>query len=356
LSAPVIAIDAMGGDFGPHCIVPASLSCLAESPSLHLVLVGQISLLEQLVAQHPGVDRSRLKIVDAPEIIGMAERPAQALRGKPRSSMRIALEQVRDGNANACVSAGNTGALMALARQVLRTLPGIDRPAMVTALPTQADPCLLLDLGANVDCPPEQLFQFAVMGAVAAESLGRQQPRVALLNVGTEEIKGNQQVKQAALLLQQAADLNYQGFIEGDGLYRGEADVVVCDGFVGNILLKSSEGLAGMLVARVEALFKRSLGARIVGAVVLPLLRRLRADLNPAQYNGASFLGLQGIVVKSHGSAGADGFKAAIRRAAQDVEHDLPGQLRSRLGHFLRPPHPYDDVDDVTADGGQPSN
>jgi len=191
---------------------------------------------------------------------------------------------------------------------------------------------------------------------VAAESLGRQQPRVALLNVGTEEIKGNQQVKQAALLLQQAADLNYQGFIEGDGLYRGEADVVVCDGFVGNILLKSSEGLAGMLVARVEALFKRSLGARIVGAVVLPLLRRLRADLNPAQYNGASFLGLQGIVVKSHGSAGADGFKAAIRRAAQDVEHDLPGQLRSRLGHFLRPPHPYDDVDDVTAGGGQPSN
>ncbi|MCQ2042174.1 phosphate acyltransferase PlsX [Stutzerimonas kunmingensis] len=356
MSAPVIAIDAMGGDFGPHCIVPASLSCLAESPSLHLVLVGQSSLLEQLVAQHPGVDRSRLKIVDAPEIIGMAERPAQALRGKPRSSMRIALEQVRDGKANACVSAGNTGALMALARQVLRTLPGIDRPAMVTALPTQADPCLLLDLGANVDCPPEQLFQFAVMGVVAAESLGRQQPRVALLNVGTEEIKGNQQVKQAALLLQQAADLNYQGFIEGDGLYRGEADVVVCDGFVGNILLKSSEGLAGMLVARVEALFKRSLGARIVGAVVLPLLRRLRADLNPAQYNGASFLGLQGIVVKSHGSAGADGFKAAIRRAAQDVEHDLPGQLRSRLGHFLRPPHPYDDVDDVTAGGGQPSN
>jgi glycerol-3-phosphate acyltransferase PlsX len=356
LSAPVVAIDAMGGDSGPHCIVPASLSCLAENPSLHLVLVGQSSFLEQLVAQHPEVDRSRLKIVDAPEVIGMDERPAQALRGKPRSSMRIALEQVRDGNANACVSAGNTGALMALARQVLKTLPGIDRPAMVTALPTQAEPCLLLDLGANVDCPPEQLFQFAVMGVVAAESLGRQHPRVALLNVGIEEIKGNQQVKQAALLLRQAADLNYQGFIEGDGLYRGEADVVVCDGFVGNILLKSSEGLAGMLVARVEALFKRSLGARIVGAVVLPLLRRLRADLNPAQYNGASFLGLQGIVVKSHGSAGADGFKAAIRRAAQDVQHDLPEQLRSRLGRFLQSPDPCDDADDVTTGNGQPSN
>lgn len=356
MSAPVIAIDAMGGDFGPHCIVPASLSCLAENPSLHLVLVGQSSLLEQLVAKHPGVDRTRLKIVDAPEMVTMDERPAQALRGKPRSSMRVALEQVRDGGAQACVSAGNTGALMALARQVLKTLPGIDRPAMVTALPTRGAPCLLLDLGANVDCPAEQLYQFAVMGAVAAESLGRQQPRVALLNVGTEEIKGNQQVKLAAALLQQAAGLNYRGFIEGDGLYRGEADVVVCDGFVGNILLKSSEGLAGMLVAKVEALFRRSIAARIVGAVALPLLRQLRAELNPAQYNGASFLGLQGIVVKSHGSAGADGFKAAIRRAAQDVEHDLPAQLRDRLGQFFRVDGLSGGTDDVTARDGWPSN
>ncbi|MCQ4263614.1 phosphate acyltransferase PlsX [Stutzerimonas stutzeri] len=356
MSAPVIAIDAMGGDFGPHCIVPASLSCLAENPSLHLVLVGQTSLLEQIIAQHSGVDHARLKIVDAPEMIGMDERPAQALRGKPRSSMRIALEQVRDGGAKACVSAGNTGALMALARLILKTLPGIDRPAMVTALPTEGDPCLLLDLGANVDCPPEQLFQFAVMGSVAAESLGRYQPRVALLNVGTEEIKGNQQVKQAALLLQRAAGLNYQGFIEGDGLYRGEADVVVCDGFAGNVLLKSSEGLAGMLVARVEALFRRSLGARIVGVAALPLLRRLRAELNPAQYNGASFLGLQGIVVKSHGSAGAEGFKAAIQRAAQDVEHDLPELLGRRLGCFLGADRTPDESGDVTAENGQPSN
>jgi len=356
LSAPIIAIDAMGGDFGPHCIVPASLSCLVENSSLHLVLVGQASLLEQLVAQHPGIDRSRLKIVDAPETIGMDERPAQALRGKPRSSMRVALEQVRDGKAKACVSAGNTGALMALARQILKTLPGIDRPAMVTALPTQGSPCLLLDLGANVDCPADQLYQFAVMGVVAAESLGLDQPRVALLNVGTEEIKGTQQVKQAAVLLQQAPDINYRGFIEGDGLYRGEADVVVCDGFVGNVLLKSSEGLAGMLVAKVEALFRRSLGARIVGAMALPLLRRLRAELNPAQYNGASFLGLQGIVVKSHGGAGADGFKAAVRRAAEDVEHDLPGLLARRLGHYLGGARPSVAGDDVTAADGEPSN
>ncbi|WP_326428542.1 phosphate acyltransferase PlsX [Stutzerimonas frequens] len=356
MSAPVIAIDAMGGDFGPHCIVPASLSCLAENSSLHLVLVGQSSLLEQLVAKHSGVDHSRLKIVDAPEMVAMDERPAQALRGKPRSSMRLALEQVRDGNAQACVSAGNTGALMALARQVLKTLPGIDRPAMVTALPTQGAPCLLLDLGANVDCPAAQLYQFAIMGAVAAESLGTKQPRVALLNVGTEEIKGNQQVKLATALLQQASGLNYRGFIEGDGLYRGEADVVVCDGFVGNVLLKSSEGLAGMLVAKVEALFRRSVAARIVGAAALPLLRRLRAELNPAQYNGASFLGLQGIVVKSHGSAGADGFKAAIRRATQDVEHDLPEQLRSRLGQFLSGDRLSSGADDVTAGDGWPSN
>ena len=356
MSAPVIAIDAMGGDFGPHCIVPASLSCLVENPSLHLVLVGQKLLIEQLVAKHSGTDLSRLKIVDAPETVGMDERPAVALRSKTRSSMRVALEQVRDGNARACVSAGNTGALMALARQVVKTLPGIDRPAMVTALPTQCNPCLLLDLGANVDCPAEQLYQFAVMGVVAAESLGRLHPRVSLLNVGTEEVKGNQQVKQAAVLLQQASGINYQGFIEGDGLYRGEADVVVCDGFVGNVLLKSSEGLASMLVAKVESLFKSSLGARIVGAMALPLLRRLRVELNPAQYNGASFLGLQGIVVKSHGGAGANGFKAAIRRAALDVEHDLPDQLRRRLGHYLKAIPPADALDDVTAGDGPPSN
>ncbi|HCP54230.1 MAG TPA: phosphate acyltransferase PlsX [Pseudomonas sp.] len=335
MSAPVIAIDAMGGDFGPHCIVPASLSCLAENSSLHLVLVGQSSLLEQLVAKHSGVDHSRLKIVDAPEMVAMDERPAQALRGKPRSSMRLALEQVRDGNAQACVSAGNTGALMALARQVLKTLPGIDRPAMVTALPTQGAPCLLLDLGANVDCPAAQLYQFAIMGAVAAESLGTKQPRVALLNVGTEEIKGNQQVKLAAQLLQEAGSVNYTGFIEGDGLYRGEADVVVCDGFVGNIVLKSSEGLAKMIALRIEAIFKRHWAGRLVGLVALPLLARVKNELAPAQYNGASLLGLQGIVVKSHGSAGRAGFKSAIRRALKEIEEDLPQRLSGKLEDLL---------------------
>jgi glycerol-3-phosphate acyltransferase PlsX len=346
----------MGGDFGPHCIVPASLNCLAEVPSLHLALVGQSSVLEEIIAQHPGVDRARLMIVDADQVVDMDERPTQALRAKPRSSMRVALELVRDGRAQACVSAGNTGALMALARHVLKTLPGVDRPAMMTAIPTLGGTCLLLDLGANVDCTAEQLYQFAVMGSVAAQSLGNERPRVSLLNVGTEDIKGNQQVKAAAGLLQQAGDINYQGFVEGDGLFRGETDVAVCDGFVGNILLKSSEGLAHMVALRVEALFRRSLISRLVGALALPLLRQLRADLRPAQYNGASFLGLQGIVVKSHGGAGAEGFRSAIMRAALDVQHNLPEQLHSRLEQLLVTSRSVNGAADVTTTDGSPSN
>ena len=325
----------MGGDFGPHCIVPASLACLAEIPSLHLVLVGQESLLEELIARHSGVDRARMRIEHAAEVIGMAERPSQALRGKPDSSMRVALELLRDGKAQACVSAGNTGALMALSRYVLKTLPGIDRPAMVTAIPTARGHCHLLDLGANVDCSAEHLYQFALMGVVAAEALGVERPRVALLNVGTEDVKGNQQVKLAASLLQQAQGLNYIGFIEGDGLYRGDADVVVCDGFVGNILLKSSEGLAAMIAARIEALFRASLRARLLGLLALPLLRRLQRELGPVQRNGASFLGLQGIVVKSHGAAAPEAFQSAIRLALAEVRENLPQRQHGRLEHLL---------------------
>ncbi len=265
----------------------------------------------------------------------MDERPSQALRGKPDSSMRIALELVRDGKAQACVSAGNTGALMALSRFVLKTLPGIDRPAMVAAIPTQAGYCQLLDLGANVDCSAENLYQFAVMGSVAAQALGIHRPRVALLNIGTEDIKGNQQVKLAATLLQNARGLNYVGFVEGDGLYRGEADVVVCDGFVGNILLKSSEGLATMIGARIEKLFKGGVLSRVAGAMAMPLLKRLQADLAPARHNGASFLGLQGIVIKSHGSAGVQGFQSAIQRALIEIQENLPQRLHGRLEDLL---------------------
>jgi len=335
LSAPIIAIDAMGGDFGPRNIVQASLACLIATPSLHLILVGQASLIEALIARQSGVDRSRLHVVNATEVIAMDERPSQALRGKPDSSMRVALGLVADGQAQACVSAGNTGALMALSRFVLKTLPGIDRAAMVAAIPTQRGYCQLLDLGANVDCSAENLYQFAVMGSVAAEALGVSRPKVALLNVGTEDIKGNQQVKLAASLLQAAPGLNYSGFIEGDGLYRGEADVVVCDGFVGNILLKSSEGLATMISARVQALFSQNLVTKAVGVLALPLMKRMQADLAPARHNGASFLGLQGIVVKSHGSAGVQGFQSAIQRALIEIHENLPQRLHGRLEELL---------------------
>lgn len=325
----------MGGDFGPRSIVQACIASLSATPSLHLTLVGQPSLLEELIASHPAVDRARLTVTAASETIGMDEKPAAALRGKPDSSMRVALELLRDGKVQACVSAGNTGALMALSRYVLKTLPGIDRPAMVAAIPTQKGYCQLLDLGANVDCSAEHLFQFAVMGSVAAEALGVARPRVALLNIGTEDIKGNQQVKLAATLLQGARGLNYVGFIEGDGLCRGEADVVVCDGFVGNILLKSSEGLATMIATRIEALFRQNLVSRMVGALALPLMRRLQADLAPARHNGASFLGLQGIVVKSHGSAGVEGFQSAIARALIEIQENLPQRLHGRLEDLL---------------------
>ena len=268
----LIAIDAMGGDFGPHLIVPACIASLVEFPSLHLVLVGQAPVLEELIALHPGVDRARLRVEHASEVIGMDERPTHALRGKPDASMRVMLELVRSGRAKACVSAGNTGALMALSLYVLKPLPGIDRPAMVTAVPTARGVCHLLDLGANVDCSAEQLYQFAVMGSVAAEAQGVVRPRVALLNVGTENIKGNQQVKLAASLLQQAQGLNYIGFVEGDGLYRGEADVVVCDGFVGNVALKTTEGLAQMLALILREEFNRNLLTRLMGLAAYPVL------------------------------------------------------------------------------------
>ncbi|KPW25799.1 phosphate acyltransferase PlsX [Pseudomonas cannabina] len=336
MSAPIIAIDAMGGDFGPRNIVQASLACLTATPSLHLALVGQASLIEELIASHRGVDRSRLRVVNASEAIAMDERPSQALRGKPESSMRVALELVASGEARACVSAGNTGALMALSRHVLKTLPGIDRPAMIAAIPTRTGHCQLLDLGANVDCSAEALYQFAVMGSVLAEILGVAQPRVALLNVGTEDIKGNQQVKQAAELLQAAAQLNYIGYVEGDGVYRGEADVVVCDGFVGNVLLKSSEGLATMIAARIDTLFNRNLLSRAVGALALPLLTRLQVELAPARHNGASLLGLQGVVVKSHGSASVSGFQSAVYRAMTEASENLPQRLSSQLEAMFR--------------------
>ena len=263
----------------------------------------------------------------------MDESPALALRGKPDASMRRMLELVRDGEAQAAVSAGNSGALMVLSRQVLGMLDGIDRPAMVTSVPTAAGSCLLLDLGANVDCTPQHLQQFAVMGSVLAEVQGIRAPRVALLNIGSEPNKGNQQVRQAAALLEQSClcSLNYTGFVEGHGVYAGAADVVVCDGFAGNVLLKSSEGLASLLVERLTAVFRGGWRGRLAGLLARPLLRQLRDELHPARYNGAGLLGLRGVVVKSHGNADAEAFAAAIVRALQQVREQLPERVSRRL-------------------------
>ncbi|MCJ8167792.1 phosphate acyltransferase PlsX [Atopomonas sediminilitoris] len=330
-----IAIDAMSGDFGPHLLIPACLAALAEDRHLSLTLVGDSTQLTRLLSQHNDWDRARLHIKHASEVIEMADKPSTALRSKPDSSMRVALQMLRDHEVQACVSAGNTGALMALARFILKTLPGIDRPAMMTAIPTVSGECQLLDLGANVDCSAEHLLQFAVMGSLAAACLGVERPRVALLNIGSEAIKGNQQVKFAASLLEQAEQLNYTGFIEGDGVFRGEADVVVCDGFVGNVLLKSSEGLAGFIVERIRNAFSSTLFARLVGWLALPFLKRLQQELSPAAHNGASFLGLQGVVVKSHGGADTAAFLSAIRRARMAVEENLPQKLHGHLEDML---------------------
>jgi len=335
LTAPVIAVDAMGGDFGPSCTIPACLSALAQCSRLRLLLVGETAqITAQLPPELDADRRDRLQVIAASQVIGMDEAPALALRGKTGSSMRRALECVRDGQAMACVSAGNSGALLALSHHLLKTLPGIKRPAMARAVPTARGNCLLLDLGANLDCPPAQLHQFALLGALAAEARGVAQPKVALLNVGSEAIKGNRQVRQTDALLRQGMDcsgIHYIGYIEGHDLFAGKADVVVCDGFVGNILLKSSEGLARMLADRVQRELGRTWLGRLGAFCLLPVLRRLKNELNPAQHNGAVFLGLRQIVVKSHGGADSEGFKNALLHAQQELSRHLPQYLQNRL-------------------------
>ena len=249
--------------------------------------------------------------------------------------MRVAVDLVKADEACAAVSAGNTGALMAISRFVLKTLPGIDRPAIASVLPSMTGHTYVLDLGANVDCSAEHLLQFGVMGSSLVAAIEhKERPSVGLLNIGEEAIKGNDVVKEAGELLR-ASGLNFYGNVEGNDIYEGTVDVVVCDGFVGNILLKSSEGLATMIATRIEALFKQNLASRLVGALALPLMRRLQADLAPARHNGASFLGLQGIVVKSHGSAGVEGFQSAIARALIEIQENLPQRLHGRLEDLL---------------------
>ncbi len=331
-----IALDAMGGDHGVAVVVPAAAAALCRHPSVRLILVGDEGHIQDALAQCGAAAGERLRIVHASQQVGMDEPPSQALRYKKDSSMRVALELVKRGEADACVSAGNTGALMATARYVLKTLPGIDRPAICTALPTTQGHCHVLDLGANVDSTPENLFQFAVMGSVLASAVDNNpSPRIGLLNIGEEDIKGNEKVKGAAELLA-ASDLDYAGFVEGDGIFNGEVDVVVCDGFEGNVALKASEGVAKMIAHFLRESFQSSWYGRLAALVAAPVLKRFKDRIDPRQYNGASLVGLRGIVIKSHGGADEIAFGNAISVAVTEVEKQVPQRISQLLSRQLQ--------------------
>lgn len=349
-----IAIDAMGGDHGPRVTVPAAVEYLRQHPNDAIVLVGLPDAIEAellIIKAIAGVPKSmhlwmpsvaelrstttsvgpRLRIHAASEVVGMDESPQLALRGKKDSSMRVAINLVKSGEAAACVSAGNTGALMATARYVLKMLPGIDRPAIASFLPTMKGQVCMLDLGANVDCSAEHLLQFALMGSTLVSAIEhKDNPTVGLLNIGSEDIKGNEVVKQAAELLQQS-DLNFYGNVEGDDIFKGVTDVVVCDGFVGNVSLKTTEGLVQMLGGFLREEFSRNILTKLAGLIALPVLNAFKRRVDPRRYNGASLLGLKGIVLKSHGSADVWAFQCAIERAAEEARS---GMLHHTSAHI----------------------
>lgn len=332
-----IAVDAMSGDRGPRVAVEAALVSVERHPNLQIVLVGDESALGREIdrQRRRNQDATRLSVCHASEVVGMCESPARSLRQKKDSSMRVSLNLVQSGDAAACVSAGNTGALMATARFVLKTLAGIDRPAIISPIPSRRGHTLMLDLGANTESTPEQLFQFAVMGAVLARCVhGTDSPRVGLLNIGAEEIKGNLQIQQAGRLLGES-QLNYIGFVEGDDIYIGDVDVVVCDGFVGNVALKTSEGLGKLIAQFLREEFSRNVLTRAAALVAMPVLKAFRLRVDPRQYNGATFVGLQRTVVKSHGDADAVAFASAINVARMEVEQDVPTRIRSLLAENL---------------------
>jgi len=327
-----IAIDAMSGDRGADVVASAALDAVKENEALSLVLVGIRSELEALL--HPG--HSRIRIVEAADVVRMNERPSHALRHKRNSSMAVALGLVRDGVAQGCVSAGNTGALMAFGRSVIRMYPGIERPAIAKLIPSLRGRCHVLDLGANVDSTAENLYQYALMGSLMASAICNQpEPRVALLNVGEEEIKGNEQVRLASHMLAQCDTINYIGYIEGSDLFRDVADVVVCDGFVGNIALKTGEGVAGLLIELLEQAFTKTFYGKCVGFFARPIIGRLLRLMDPSRHNGASLLGLQGVVIKSHGNANERAMLAAIRQAVREVELEVPSRINDRLDDLM---------------------
>jgi glycerol-3-phosphate acyltransferase PlsX len=328
-----VAIDCMGGDHGVPVTVPAALKFLADEPGVSLLLVGRSAEIERLL---PGA-RQRLDVVHADEVVEMHDPPATALRGKRNSSMRIAINLVKEGRADVAVSAGNTGALMAIARFVLKTLEGIDRPAIAGVIPNQAGGATtMLDLGANVDCGPDHLLQFAVLGSALVAAIEEtERPTVGLLNIGEEVIKGNDIVKQAAELLR-ASPLNFYGNVEGNDIYKGTTDVVVCDGFVGNVALKSSEGLAHMLGGFMREEFKRDPLSRLMALAAYPVLSRFRRRVDPRRYNGASLLGLRGLVLKSHGSADELGFQCALRRGYEEARHRVLERTVAAMQPFVQ--------------------
>jgi len=339
LSSTTIALDAMSGDHGVGAVIPAALAALKDHPGLSLILVGDREVLEAELGRHRAAPAGRLEIQHASQVVAMDDLPSQALRRKKDSSMRVAINLVNEGRAQACVSAGNTGALMATARFVLKTLPGIDRPAIITALPTIRGHSHVLDLGANIDVDAENLYQFAVMGSVLTRAVDNiERPTVGLLNIGEEEIKGNEQVKLAAKLLA-GSGLNYFGFVEGDDIYKGTVDVVVCDGFIGNVALKTSEGVAKMITHYMRREFKRNLFTRLAGLIAMPVLRAFRAKVDPRAYNGASLVGLRGIVIKSHGSADVFAFRNAIGEAVRETKNNVPERIEEELGALLQERH-----------------
>lgn len=326
-----VAIDCMGGDHGPGVTVPAALNFLREHPEAGAVLVGAAETIEAELKAGNAAVSSRLRIQPASEVVEMHDPPATALKNKKDSSMRVAINLVKGGEAQACVSAGNTGALMAISRFVLKMVPGVERPAIITLLPTLKGHTYMLDMGANVDCSAENLLQFAVMGSILVSSVEQiEKPRVGLLNVGEEEIKGNEVVKRAADLLK-ASGLNFVGNVEGDGIFKGAAEVVVCDGFVGNVALKTSEGLAHMLATFLREEYGKNLFTRIAGLISLPVINAFKHRVDPRRYNGASLLGLKGIVIKSHGSADAYSFQCALERALEEARSGMLNELGMRM-------------------------
>ena len=321
----------MGGDHGPQVTVPSALEFVRQHTDVRVILVGLADRLQPYLGD---LADPRVVVRHASEVVAMDESPANTLRSKKDSSMRVAIDLVRNGEADACVSAGNTGALMAISRFVLKMLPGIDRPAICSVLPTLKGQTYVLDLGANVDCTPEHLLQFGLMGASLVSAVEHcERPSVGILNIGEEAIKGNDVVKRAAELLW-GSGLNFVGNVEGDGIYKGAADVIVCDGFVGNVTLKASEGVAQLLATFLRQEFRRNLFTKLAALIALPVLKKFKRRVDHRQYNGASLLGLRGIIVKSHGSADALAFTRALQRAADEARNGVLARIGERFAQL----------------------